>query len=199
MKFCAPCLFGVEGLVSDELKEIGFSNVLAENGRVLFEGDISAIAKANICSRFSERILILLNTFKATSFEQLFEGVSSIKWSDYLPKDAAFPVNGWSLNSALHSIPDCQKIIKKAIVKSLSKDYGITWFEENGANYPVRFSILKNQVSIMIDTSGEGLHKRGYRAHSNAAPIKETLAAAMCKIARVRDYHTILFVDRAQF
>ena len=191
MKFCAPCLFGVEGLVSEELKETGFSNVIAENGRVLFEGDISAIARANICSRFSERILILLKSFKATTFEELFDGVTSIDWSDYLPADAAFPVNGWSLNSALHSIPDCQKIIKKAVVKSLTKSYGINWFEETGANYPIRFSILKNQVSVMIDTSGEGLHKRGYRAHSNSAPIKETLAASMCKIARVRDYHTL--------
>lgn len=191
MKFCAPCLFGIEGLVSEELKEAEFSNVLAENGRVIFEGEISSIARANICSRFSERILILLKSFNATSFEELFEGVYSINWADYLPKDAAFPVNGWSLNSALHSIPDCQKIIKKAIVKSLSNSYGISWFDETGANYPIRFSILKNQVSIMIDTSGEGLHKRGYRTKANAAPIKETLAAAMCKIARVRDYHTL--------
>lgn len=191
MKFCAPCLFGVEGLVGEELRDLEFENVTVQNGRVLFEGDVSLIPRANICSRFAERILIVAGQFKAHSFDELFENVKKIKWSNLLPKNATFPVKGWSLNSALHSIPDCQKIIKKAIVNSLSKDYGINWFEENGPIYSVQFSILKNEVTVMIDTSGEGLHKRGYRAHSNEAPIKETLAASMCKLARVRDYHTL--------
>lgn len=191
MKFCAPCLFGTEGLVAEELREMGCENVTPENGRVLFEGQTSLIPRANICLRIAERILIVAGQFEAKSFEELFEQVKAIHWSSYLPKNAAFPVKGWSLNSALHSIPDCQKIIKKAIVNSLGKDYGISWFTEDGANYQIRFSILKDEVTVMIDTSGEGLHKRGYRAHSNEAPIKETLAAAMCKIARVRDYHTL--------
>ena len=191
MKLCAPCLFGIEGLLAVELRELEFENVSAENGRVLFDCPPAMIPRANICSRFAERMMILAGEFYARSFEELFEGVKAIKWSDFLPKNAAFPVKGWSLNSDLHSVPDCQKIIKKAIVDSLAADYGIRWFEEEGAIYQIRFSILKNKVSVMIDTSGEGLHKRGYRAHSNEAPIKETLAAAMCQIARVRDYHTL--------
>ena len=157
----------------------------------MFEGDVSLIPKANICSRFAERILIVTGQFRATNFEELFENVRAIRWSEFLPKNAAFPVKGWSLNSALHSIPDCQKIIKKAIVRSLSNDYGISWFDEDGPNYSVQFSILKDNVTLMIDTSGEGLHKRGYRARSNEAPIKETLAAAMCQIARLKHYHTL--------
>lgn len=191
MKYCAPCLFGTEGLLAEELRELNFQNVAAENGRVLFEGDVSCIPRANICSRIAERFLIVAGQFHANSFDELFENVKKIRWSEYLPKNAAFPVKGWSLNSALHSIPDCQKIIKKAIVSSLTADYGISWFEEDGPIYQIQFSILKNEVTVMIDTSGEGLHKRGYRAHSNEAPIKETLAAAMCKIARVRHYHTL--------
>ena len=191
MKFCAPCLFGIESLLAEELREMGFQSVNAENGRVLFEGDISSIPRANICSRFAERILIVIAQFKAASFEELFENTKIIKWSDYLSKNDAFPVKGWSLKSVLHSVPDCQKIIKKAIVSSLTIDYGINWFEENGPIHQIQFSILKNEVTMMIDTTGVGLHKRGYRAHSNDAPIKETLAAALCKLARVRDYHTL--------
>ena len=191
MKFCAPCLLGTEGLLAEELRELDFQNVAAENGRVLFEGDVSLIPRANICSRIAERILIVAGQFHAATFDELFENVKKICWSEFLPQNAAFPVKGWSLNSALHSIPDCQKIIKKAIVNSLSMHYGISWFEEDGPIYQIRFSILKNEVTVMIDTSGEGLHKRGYRARSNEAPIKETLAAAMCMIARVRHYHTL--------
>ncbi|MBR2589851.1 MAG: class I SAM-dependent RNA methyltransferase [Clostridia bacterium] len=191
MKFCAPCLFGTEGLLAEELRDMDCCNVLAENGRVLFEGDTAVIARANICSRIAERIMIVAGTFRAVSFDDLFEGVKAIHWSEYLPKNACFPVKGWSLNSALHSIPDCQKIIKKAVVDSMSRDYGIRWFSEDGPIFQIRFSILKDEVTLMIDTSGDGLHKRGYRAHSNEAPIKETLAAALCKIARVREYHTL--------
>ena len=191
MKFCAPCLFGTEALAAEELREMEFNEVHAENGRVLFEGDASLLPRANICSRIAERILIVTGQFRATSFEALFEGVKAIRWSDYLPAGAAFPVKGWSLNSKLHSVPDCQKIIKKAVVESMKRAYHISWFEEDGPIYQIQFSILKDEVTLMIDTSGEGLHKRGYRAHSNDAPIKETLAAAMCKIARIREYHTL--------
>ena len=191
MKFCAPCLFGLEGLAAEEFRELAFVNVCAENGRVLFEGEPDLLPRANICSRFAERILIVCAQFQAHSFEALFEGVNRVKWSDYLPENAAFPVKGWSLKSDLFSVPDCQKIIKKAIVKSLSKDYGISWFEEDGPLYQIQFSILKNEVTVLIDTTGQGLHKRGYRAHSNEAPIKETLAAGLCKLARLRDFHTL--------
>ena len=185
IKFIAPCLFGVEGILAGELERMGALNVKAENGRVKFEGDLNILARANICSRFAERICINLGEFEATNFEELFQGVKAIPFEDYIGKDDAFPVNGYSLNSELHSIPDCQKIIKKAMVERLKAKYGISWFSETGPEYKIRFSILKNQVTIMLDTSGEGLHKRGYRRNSNDAPLKETLAAAMCDTARI--------------
>ena len=164
---------------------MGAQNVRAENGRVCFEGDESILARANICSRFSERICINVGEFEAHSFEELFENVKRLPWEEFIGEKDAFPVNGYSLNSDLFSIPDCQSIIKKAIVERLKTKYKISWFEETGAEYKIRFSILKNMVTMMIDTSGNGLHKRGYRKNSNDAPLKETLAAAMCDTARI--------------
>lgn len=181
----APTLFGIESIAADEFKRMGFSFVTAENGRVLLKGDGNMLARANICSRFAERILINAGNFKAMSFTELFDGVKGIEWERYISRDNAFPVTGSSINSALHSIPDCQSIIKKAIADRLSLKYGIKWFKETGAECRVKFSILKDEVTLMIDTSGEGLHKRGYRSHSNLAPIKETLAAAMCDLAHI--------------
>lgn len=181
----APCLFGVEGILADELKRLGAENVRAENGRVLFSGDASMIATANVNSRFAERIMLNLGQFKAVTFTELFEGVKALPLEEYIAKDDAFPVKGWSLNSQLHSIPDCQSIIKKACVERLKTVYKTNWFEETGPLHQIQFSIMKDHVTIMLDTSGHGLHKRGYRANSNAAPIKETLAAAMCDLARI--------------
>ncbi len=185
LKFTAPCLFGVESIAAGELQRLDINNVRAENGRVTFEGDFNTLARANICSRYLERICISVGEFDAASFEELFEGVRKLPWENYISKTDAFPVNGYSLNSALFSIPDCQSIIKKAIVERLKTRYNISWFEETGVEVKIRFSILKNRVTMMIDTSGEGLHKRGYRRNSNAAPLKETLAAAMCDTARI--------------
>lgn len=185
LKYVAPCLFGLEGLVSDELKAMGASNVLAENGRVLFEGEQDILARANINSRFAERILIKIGSFKATTFDQLFESVKKLDFENYIGKDDEFPVSGWSLQSKLFSIPDCQKIIKKAIVNRLSAKYKVSWFDETGPRHQIRFSILKDEVTIMLETSGVGLHKRGYRAVGSEAPIKETLAAAMVYLARI--------------
>lgn len=190
-KMVAPCLMGVEGLVSDELKNMGAENVTAENARVFFEGGESILARANINSRFGERILINLARFNALSFEELFQGVKKINWSDYIGVRDTFPVKGFSLSSALHSVPDCQKIVKKAIVESLKESYKVNWFEETGPVHQIQFSIMKNEVCIMLDTSGTGLHKRGYRPVGNDAPIRETLAAAMCSLSRLRHYHTM--------
>lgn len=187
----APCLLGLEGLVSDELKFMEAENVRAENGRVFFEGDEAMLARANINSRFAERILIVLSRFRATSFEELFQAVKRIKWSDYIGSTDTFPVKGYSINSAIHSVPDCQKIIKKAVVESLGQSYGISWFEESGPVHQIQFSIMKDEVTIMLDTSGRGLHKRGYRPESNEAPIRETLAAALCSLSHLRHYHTM--------
>ena len=185
VKMVASCLFGVEGILADELKRLGALNVNCDNGRVFFEGDENVLADANMWLRTAERVLIVVGEFNATSFEELFNKVNSLEWEKYLKCDSAFPVTGYSISSELHSIPDCQAIIKKAIVKRLQKIYNVSWFEESGAVFKIRFSIQKNNVTVMIDTSGEGLHKRGYRAKSLMAPIKETLAAAMCYVARI--------------
>lgn len=181
----APTLFGIESVAADEFRRMGFSSVTAQNGKVFLEGDGNMLARANICSRFAERILINVGQFSAETFTELFDGVKNLPWERYIGRDNAFPVTGSSINSTLFSIPDCQSIIKKAIVDRLSSKYGIKWFEETGAECRVKFGILKNEVTLMIDTSGEGLHKRGYRRKSNDAPLKETLAAAMCDLARI--------------
>ncbi|MBE6720315.1 MAG: class I SAM-dependent RNA methyltransferase [Ruminococcaceae bacterium] len=190
-KMTAPCLLGVEGLVADELRQMGAENVTAENARVFFEGGTDILARANICSRFSERILIVLDRFFATSFEELYQQVKVLPWSDFIGSKDTFPVKGFSINSALHSVPDCQKIIKKAVVDSLADDYNIKWFEESGPVHQIQFSIMKDEVCIMLDTSGTALHKRGYRPKGNDAPIRETLAAAMCRLSQLKHYHTL--------
>lgn len=193
LTMCCPTLFGLEGIVADELRYEGkLESVQAENGRVLFEGDWNTLAWANLNLRCAERVLIRLGSFRAKTFDQLFEGVRALAWEQFIPRDGAFPVKGYSLNSALHSIPDCQKIIKKAIVERLSHCYGQTWFEETGAKYQVQFSIMQDRAELFLDTSGAGLHKRGYRANSNAAPLRETLAAAMIKLARWRGREPLL-------
>ena len=191
IKFSAPCLLGLEGLVAQELRDMDALNVEAKNGRVDFEGDESILARANICSRYSERILIRMGEFSAVTFEQLFQGVKNLPWEEWLGKFDAFPVKGYSLNSKLFSVSDCQAIIKKAVVERLKQKYKISWFEESGAVHQIQFSIMKDTVTLFIDTSGAGLHKRGYRPVANVAPIKETLAAAMAELARLRHYHTL--------
>ncbi len=193
IKLVAPCLFGIESVAADEFRRMGFEKIITENGRVLLEGDANMLARANICSRFAERILINVGEFEATTFTELFDSVKALPWENYIGRDDAFPVNGWSINSQLFSIPDCQSIIKKAIVERLKIKYHINYFSETGPEYKIRFSIHKNQVTMMIDTSGEGLHKRGYRRNSNDAPLKETLGAAMCDLARI--YPDTLFFD----
>ena len=184
--FCVPCLFGLEGPIADELKRLGMEEVRADNGRVYFQGDESAIAKANIGLRMGERVLLEIGSFEAVTFDSLFEQTRALPWELFLPKDAAFPVTGHSLNSKLFSVSDCQKIIKKAIVERLKARYRVSWFAETAETVQIRFSIMKDQVSLCLDTSGTGLHKRGYRPAHNAAPLRETLAAAMVNLSRYR-------------
>ena len=187
LTLCCPTLFGLEGIVADELRFGGrLTDVHAENGRVLFTGDENTLAWANLNLRCAERVLIRIGTFKAKTFDQLFEGVKALPWEQFIPADGAFPVKGHSLDSALHSIPDCQKIIKKAVVSRLGAKYGQTWFDEIGEKYQIQFAIMHDVAELYLDTSGAGLHKRGYRANSNAAPLRETLAAAVVKLARWR-------------
>ncbi|MEG1633745.1 MAG: class I SAM-dependent RNA methyltransferase [Oscillospiraceae bacterium] len=186
LKLCAPCLFGLEGPLGNELRHMGMSNVAPENGRVRFESDEAGMATANIRTRFAERVMIELGRFPARSFDELFEGVLALPWENFIPKSGVFPVKGWALDSALHSIPDCQKIIKKAAAQRLGRAYGAEWLPEDGELYQIQFAILKDEASLYLDTSGIGLHKRGYRQSQVVAPLRETLAAAMVDIAGYR-------------
>ncbi len=186
LELCAPCLFGLEGPLGNELRHLDVSGVRPDNGRVWFTGDESALCRANIRSRFAERILLVMGRFEARSFDELFEGTKALPWEDFLPRNAAFPVKGWSLESGLHSVPDCQKIVKKAVAERLRSVYGLSWFPEDGAACPIQFSIMKDQAALYLDTTGEGLHKRGYRPAQVAAPLRETLAAAVVDVARYR-------------
>lgn len=185
-KLVCPCMLGVEGLVADELRRMEAEEVEAQNGRVVFAGSEEMLARANLWSRCGERIQILMGEFSARSFEELFQGVRALPWERWIGKRDAFPVKGSCLSSQLASVPDCQSIVKKAVVERLKRKYSLQWFEETGTKYQIQFLILKDRVSLMIDTSGEGLHKRGYRANSAVAPIKETLAASMASLSRVR-------------
>ncbi|NLV85781.1 MAG: class I SAM-dependent RNA methyltransferase [Clostridiales bacterium] len=184
--FCAPCHFGVEGLVAEEMRRLELENVRAENGRVRFEGDDRKLARASLWLRCAERILLEVGSFEARTFDELFEGVRALPLENFIPKNAAFPVKGHSLNSKLFSVSDCQSIIKKAAVTRLSEKYGIQWFPEDGEKLQIRFSIMDDVCYIYLDASGEGLHKRGYRPAHVAAPLSETLAASMVLVSRYR-------------
>ena len=186
MEFCVPCLFGLEGIAGDELRRLDIEDVRVENGRVLFSGDETALAKANICLRTGERVLVVLADFEAKTFEQLFQGVYHAPLEDYIPQDGQFPVKGHCLNSQLMSVPDCQAIVKKAASKRLGEKYGINWLPETGAKFQLQFSMMNDRCVLYLDTSGPGLHKRGYRAVGNDAPLRETLAAAMVMLTRYR-------------
>lgn len=171
-KLCVPCLLGLEGPIADELRRMKMQNVQNENGRVYFTGGAKEIAKANINLRIGERVLLELGRFRAETFDELFERTKALPWEVLIPRDAAFPVKGYSLNSKLFSVSDCQKIIKKAIVERLKGVYGIEWFAETAETYQIQFSIMKDVASLCIDTSGEGLHKRGYRRRIMPRPLR---------------------------
>lgn len=186
LDLCVPCLFGLEGLVGNELRRMDVEAVMPENGRVRFRGDKAAVARVNLRSRFGERVLIELGRFRADTFDRLFEGVKALPWEQFIPADGAFPVKGYSLESQLHSIPDCQKIVKKAVVERLKRRYRVQWFSEKGAKYQIQFAIMHDEAVLYLDTTGTGLHKRGYRPAHLTAPVRETLAAACVDIAGYR-------------
>lgn len=185
-KYLIPCLLGLEKLVGDEVKKLGLQDVQVENGRILCCGTDADLARLNINLRCGARVLLVLGEFEARSFEELFQGTRAIPWEDYLPRDAAFPVKGYSISSQLHAVSACQSIIKKAMVERMRAHYGMEQFPETGTKYQVRFSLFKDQAAICLDTSGEGLYKRGYRAVGVEAPLRETLAAAMVLLSRYR-------------
>ena len=182
----APCFFGTESTLSFEVRRLGAQNVQVTDGRVAFSGGAEMIAAANLNLRTAERVLLLLRTFPASTFDELFDGVNAIPWEELIPADAQFPVKGSSLSSQLSSVPACQSIVKKAVVKRLQAGHKTATLPETGAMYKIRFAIRKNVVEVMLDTSGDGLHKRGYRRNATLAPIKETLAAAIADLGRVR-------------
>lgn len=187
LELVATCLFGLEKLLGEEIDALGYKRIETIDGRVTFEGDERAMFAANLRLRFAERVFIKLGSFKAESFDELFEGTKALPWEMLIGKDDAFPVKGHSIKSVLFSLPDCQSIVKKAIVQRLSEIYGIRWFPEEATKYQIEFFILKNVATLMIDTSGVALHKRGYRAVSGVAPLRETLAAAVAAISRPRE------------
>jgi len=193
LELVATCLFGLEKLLGEEIDALGYHRIETMDGRVTFEGDERAVFVANLRLRFAERVFIKLGSFSATSFEELFEGTKVLPWETFIGRNDAFPVKGHSIKSSLFSVPDCQSIIKKAIVNRLSEKYGIKWFAEEGVKYQVEFFIFKDFATLMIDTSGVALHKRGYRPTSGAAPLRETLAAAIAAISRSRE--DVLFWD----
>ena len=186
LTFAIPTLLGVEGLTADELRRMNMENVRAENGRVFCEGEPKDIPRLNLRLRTGERVLILLGSFPAATFEELFEGTRKLPWERFIPDGGAFPVKGFSLNSALHSVPACQSIVKKAVATRLGKVYHRQTLPETGALYQIQFSIMKDVASLMLDTSGPGLYKRGYRAVGVTAPLRETLAAALVLLSGYR-------------
>ena len=193
IQLVATCLFGLERLLGEEIDALGYKRLDTMDGRVTFEGDISAIARTNVNLRFAERVFIKLGDFPCDSFEALFEGTKSLEWEKYIGSTDSFPVKGHAIKSKLFSVPDCQSIVKKAVVNRLSNKYGVRWFEESGVKYQIEFFIFKDVATLMIDTSGIALHKRGYRPVSGEAPIRETLAAAIAKLSRPR--HDVLLWD----
>ena len=186
LTYTIPCLFGLEGLVGDEARRLGLQEVQVENGRVLCRGELADLPRLNINLRCGERVLLQLGAFPARSFEALFQGAAAIAWEDFIPADGQFPVKGYALDSQLHSVPDCQRIVKKAAAERLGRVYGAARLPETGAKYQIQFAIMRDMCALYLDTTGPGLHKRGYRAVGVEAPLRETLAAAMVTLSRFR-------------
>lgn len=187
IQLIATCLFGLERFLGEEIDRLGCRRIDTMDGRITFEGSLDDIARANVNLRCAERIYIRLGAFEAHSFAELYDGVRALPLEDWIGPEDAFPVKGHSIQSLLTSIPDCQSIVKKAAVERLKSCYGIEWFEESGNKYQLEFFIFKNIATIMIDTSGIPLHKRGYRPDAGIAPLRETLAAGMVINAHLRD------------
>ncbi|HCO62357.1 MAG TPA: RNA methyltransferase [Clostridiales bacterium] len=185
-QFVIPTLMGVESVVSHELKKLGLPQVRAENGRVLCTGGLADIPRINLNLRTGARLLLALGTFPARSFEELFQGALALPWEEFIPREGKFPVKGYSINSQLYAVSACQSILKKAVAQRLGRAYGMENLPETGAVYQIQFSIMKDQVTLMLDTSGESLYKRGYRAQGVAAPLRETLAAALVALSHYR-------------
>ncbi len=184
VELIATSAFGLEAIVAHELRQLGYEELRVENGKVTFQADISAIPRCNLWLRTADRILLKIGEFETRSFNDLFEKTKALPWNDWIPGDAQFPVEGKSIKSQLFSVPDCQAIVKKAIVEKMKEKYKTNWFKETGPRYRVEVALLSDTATLTIDTSGAGLHKRGYRKKSGDAPLTETLAAALISISR---------------
>jgi putative N6-adenine-specific DNA methylase len=180
----ATTTFGMEGVVKDEVKKLGFSDLDVSNGKVEFKGNEKDICKSNLWLRSAERVQIKVGEFEAIDFDELYEKTKELPWDWFLPKDAHFPVSGKSVKSQLHHVPTCQSITKKAIVDSLKERYNTSWFDEDGPTYKIEVALYKDTATLTIDTSGTGLHKRGYRSLSSTAPLQETIAAGMITLSK---------------
>lgn len=188
----ATATFGLESVVADEVKKLGYTEVKVDNGKVEFNADISAIARSNLWLRTADRIRLKVAEFKAITFEELFEKTKALPWTDWITENGQFPVEGKSVKSTLFSISDCQAIVKKAIVESMKKKYKTEWFKEDGPIFKVEVALLKDVVTLTIDTSGPGLHKRGYRDWIGTAPLKETMASALIILSRWNPERTLI-------
>lgn len=177
-----PCIFGLESFVTRELKQLGINTTSVTDGHINFRGGYEELIKANIWLRTGERVLIKITEFVADNFDDFYQGIKNAPWKDFLPSDAKIPITGHCINSKLSSVQKCRSIIKRAVADSMN----IAFLQEDGGEYQIRFTILKDKVSVYVDSSGDGLHKRGYRRLSNAAPLKETIAAAMVSLSRWR-------------
>ncbi|MDD3168616.1 MAG: class I SAM-dependent RNA methyltransferase [Eubacteriales bacterium] len=183
LELIATATFGLEAVVKREIENLGFKVLKSEDAKITYLGDERAVVKSNLWLRCADRVLIKLGEFNALSFEELFQQAKALPWEEWIPEDGKFNVTGTSVKSKLHSVPDCQAIVKKAIVERLKETYHCEWFKETGPEYTIKLTLLKDRVTITLDTSGAGLHKRGYRIKDVAAPIKETLAAAMVQLS----------------
>lgn len=192
VELIATAAFGVEAVVARELNALGLQDYQVENGRVICRGELDAIPLTNLWLRSADRVLLKMGSFRALTFDELFEQTKALPWADWLPENATFPVTGKSVKSQLHSVPDCQAIVKKAVVESLRKQYHTEWFPETGPVYRIEVSLLKDEATLTVDTSGAGLHRRGYRPLVGTAPLRETLAAAMVQLSYWRADRVLL-------
>lgn len=192
LEIIATATFGLEAIVADELKNLGYHDVRVDNGKVSFTADERAICRCNLWMRCADRIRLKVGEFRAVTFDELFEKTKALPWPELLPLNASFPVDGKSVQSTLFSVSDCQAITKKAVVESLKNKHRCEWFSEDGPLYRIEVSILKDLATLTIDTSGSGLHKRGYRLAGSEAPLRETLAAAMVILARWKPDITLI-------
>ncbi|GGG55449.1 THUMP domain-containing class I SAM-dependent RNA methyltransferase [Paenibacillus radicis (ex Gao et al. 2016)] len=180
----ATAPMGLESVVARELKELGYNDLQVENGRVRFTGEPIDICRTNLWLRSAGRILVNMGEFRATTFEELFEGTKALDWPEWIPEDGEFPVNGRSQKSQLTSVPACQSIVKKAVVEKMKMRYGTEWFHEDGGKYVIEVTLMNDQAMLTLDTTGAGLHQRGYRKVSTEAPLRETMAASLVQLSR---------------